>query len=438
MNTTSHLHLPPKLMAASRFATLAVTLLLGLALVAVGVLGYRDARIGAHAIAQAAASAMTLGIRRELRRSGVASSALDLDAAIEDFGDQGLLFAALVDDRGELLASSGQARHPLKKGRLLLDSRIRLGLPVVEQVASGHYRVLASMTPGPGRGGRRYGKREMMFGGSGAVLLLEVSPPLAQQLISRARTALMVELVAAALLLGLAAASWRLTRRAQRYEAALARDDQLRALGQMSAVLGHELRNPLAALKGHAQLLEEKLQPDHPGYKGALRVVEEAKRLELLTNQVLDFARSGAVNTEDVDVESLVREAIDDSRAAPVECRLESGLSCALDRVKMKQVLVNLLANARQACPGETPVEVSTTRTGQGLRLEVADRGSGLVPGDEERIFEPFVTRRVQGTGLGLALAKRIVEAHGGRIFASNRPEGGAVFAIEVPYRRGA
>lgn len=426
-------------MAASRFATLAVTLLLGLALVVVGVLGYRDARIGSHAIVQAAASAMTLGIRRELRRSGATHSTLDLNAAVEDFSDQGLRFAALLDDRGEILASSGQARQPLKKGRFLLsDGRIRLGLPLVEQLAPGDYRVLASMAPGPGRGGRRFGKRELLFGGSGSVLLLEVSPPLAHQLISRARTALIVELVAAALLLGLAAASWRLTRRAQRYEAALAKDDQLRALGQMSAVLGHELRNPLAALKGHAQLLEEKLQPDHPGYKGALRVVQEAKRLELLTNQVLDFARSGALNTEDVNVESLVREAIADSRAEPVECRFEEGVSCALDRIKMKQVLVNLLANARQACPGEIPVEVSTALFAQRLRLEVADRGPGLVPGDEERIFEPFVTRRVQGTGLGLALARRIVEAHGGRIFASNRPEGGAVFSIEVPNRRGA
>jgi two-component system sensor histidine kinase HydH len=82
-------------------------------------------------------------------------------------------------------------------------------------------------------------------------------------------------------------------------------------------------------------------------------------------------------------------------------------------------------------------VELRVGARGSVLAIEVRDRGAGIEPGGEERIFEPFVTTRVRGTGLGLALARRIVEEHGGRIAAQNQPLGGAVFRIELPDRRG-
>ena len=101
----------------------------------------------------------------------------------------------------------------------------------------------------------------------------------------------------------------------------------------------------------------------------------------------------------------------------------------------MEAVLVNLLRNAVAASPGEAEVELGASLTGEGLVYEVRDRGDGIEAGDEQRVFEPFFTRRAMGTGLGLALARRIVEGHGGRIEARSRDGGGTIFRVELPPR---
>lgn len=101
--------------------------------------------------------------------------------------------------------------------------------------------------------------------------------------------------------------------------------------------------------------------------------------------------------------------------------------------MRMHQVLLDLLQNALQASGEEQLVSVAVSQTGKRLRLEVRDRGPGLTPGDEANVFEAFHTKKTHGTGLGLAMARRIVELHDGRISASNHPEGGAVFVVEVP-----
>jgi len=102
----------------------------------------------------------------------------------------------------------------------------------------------------------------------------------------------------------------------------------------------------------------------------------------------------------------------------------------------MEEVLVNLLRNARDASPSGQLVDVTVDiQPDRDLRVEVRDRGQGIVAGEEERVFEPFYTRRAKGTGLGLALARRIVEGHGGAITAHNHPDGGAVFSVTLPPR---
>jgi two-component system sensor histidine kinase HydH len=100
----------------------------------------------------------------------------------------------------------------------------------------------------------------------------------------------------------------------------------------------------------------------------------------------------------------------------------------------MEEVLVNLLRNARDASLAGMAIDVGLEiQADRFLAIQVRDRGEGLAPGEEERVFEPFYTRRVKGTGLGLALARRIVEGHGGTITARNHPDGGAVFSVRLP-----
>jgi len=168
---------------------------------------------------------------------------------------------------------------------------------------------------------------------------------------------------------------------------------------------------------------------DKPRAK-ADRVVDEAMRLEQLTNDLLQFVRTGNINRAPVDPAALVRDAaghvagevtIDTSRA-PAAWSLDAG--------RIRQVVINLLDNAVAAGP---PVAVTVRRERGQLILEVADRGPGVPEDDRDKIFEPFFTGKTQGTGLGLAIVRRVVELHHGTIAVYPHPGGGALFRAEIP-----
>jgi two-component system sensor histidine kinase HydH len=226
----------------------------------------------------------------------------------------------------------------------------------------------------------------------------------------------------------------RLLRRQQAVAAELAQRRRLAALGEMSATLAHELRNPLASAKGHAQLLLEALEPDTRPHRKAQRVVHEVLRLEALVNDLLEFVRSGRIHAAPVCPADVVRAsaaAVDgarisvDTAAAPA--------SWPLDAARMEQVLVNLFRNCLQSAPEGSPVTAEVRLEAGQLVIRVRDRGPGIDPAVRDTLFEPFVTTRVRGLGLGLAVCRRIVEAHGGAIDASDHPEGGALFRIRIP-----
>jgi len=264
--------------------------------------------------------------------------------------------------------------------------------------------------------------------------LFEFEPVLASQMNASATRSLVVGLAAAMVLVGAAFVFWRVSYRAERLQEALERDRRLAALGEMSAVLAHEIRNPLASLKGHAQLLAEKLESQEGERRKADRIVHEAVRLEALCEDLLSLVRSNAVERVDVQPAALLRDAV----ASVGEGRFELGLSEAparwlLDPVRMHEVLTNLLRNAAQASPEDKPARASVAVEAQQLVFTIRDFGSGVRPGDEDRIFEPFHTTRVRGTGLGLAVARRIVELHGGSVTVRNHPAGGAEFRVSIP-----
>jgi two-component system sensor histidine kinase HydH len=265
--------------------------------------------------------------------------------------------------------------------------------------------------------------------GRGALwIAMEVEPVQARELRNASQRTLALGALGAVVLLGVAAWLVRAELRRREAEQARERERRLASLGEMSAVLAHEIRNPLASLKGNAQLLAASLPEGEKPRAKAERVVDEAVRLEKLTQELLAFVRTGELARSEVAPATLVRDAaasfdgvtIDDA-AAPA--------TWSLDGARMREVLVNLLDNAVAAGP---PVRVRVA--GQGaLVIEVSDSGPGVSADDRDKIFEPFFTGKTRGTGLGLAIAKRVVELHGGTIRVDDAPGGGALFRIEIP-----
>ncbi len=243
---------------------------------------------------------------------------------------------------------------------------------------------------------------------------------------------LVLSLVLGALLIGAAVYTQRAFRARERAEAQLTKNRELASLGELSAVLAHEIRNPLAALKGHSQLLSEMAEPNSELGEQAGRVTTETLRLERLANDLLAFARTGELELSEVTVAALVSEAVGaqedvvvDLNAAPTTFRL--------DRVKVRQALGNLLENARAATTGDEPLQLTVTREGTWLSFAVRDHGPGVQKELRDQIFQPLFTMRRSGTGLGLAMVKRVVELHGGSVRVDDAEGGGAIFTLRLP-----
>jgi two-component system sensor histidine kinase HydH len=276
----------------------------------------------------------------------------------------------------------------------------------------------------------------MRDGGRAFRVLIELEPVQALALRESAARTLGVGALAAASLLGVAMVLSRREARRAAEARRRERERQLASLGEMSAILAHEIRNPLASLKGNAQLLVEQLarlapEADKARAK-ATRVVDEAIRLERLTADLLRFVRTGELQRIPADPAAIVREAASslpadppveiDTNGAPAEWSLDPG--------RLRQVVINLVENAIAA---GGPVRAAVRVADGALILEVDDRGPGVPEADRERIFEPFFTGKTQGTGLGLAVVRRVIEQHGGTITALPNPGGGARFRAEIP-----
>jgi two-component system sensor histidine kinase HydH len=266
-------------------------------------------------------------------------------------------------------------------------------------------------------------------------VVVEFEPRTWGELNRTSRATLAVGSVTALAVCFLALWAWRSSQRLLAIERETARARHLAALGEMSAVLAHEIRNPLTSLKGHSQLLVESLSSlglEKPRGK-AERVVNEAVRLEQITNDLLDFVKQGELDRAPTDLGQLVQQVA--AEAVPADRLVlvlpEEGAVLPVDGGKLRQLIGNLVQNAVQA--GDGPVEVDLALGEADLVLKVRDHGPGLPAGQEERIFEPFVTTRVRGTGLGLAIARRIADRHGGTLTASNHPQGGALFRLTLP-----
>jgi two-component system sensor histidine kinase HydH len=232
-------------------------------------------------------------------------------------------------------------------------------------------------------------------------------------------------------------------RHLQEAEAQVRRTERLAALGQLSAGLAHEIRNPLSTIKGSAEMLLKNVNADSAvSHELAGYISSEVDRTNALVTRFLDFARPLALRLEKTEITEVIDEAVAEvEKYSPtMDVSIYKNYSpdiapILIDRQLIERVLYNLLLNAAQASPPQGSVTVKTRQLDDTVEISVIDRGTGIAPKDRESIFNPFFTTKSSGVGLGLAIVSKIVDEHGGQITVESEPGAGSVFHVLLPVR---
>jgi two-component system, LuxR family, sensor kinase FixL len=225
---------------------------------------------------------------------------------------------------------------------------------------------------------------------------------------------------------------------------------RLTAMGEMASTLAHELNQPLSAianlLTGSRRLIDRGREADQAKVRDAIdRAATQALRAGEVIHRMRDFVRRGASERDVESLSKLIEEASalaligEKDRQVDVRLSLDPAADAVFaDRVQVQQVLLNLIRNGIDAMhdgePRRRALLISTEMTDEGWsRVSVADTGPGIADAVRERLFQPFMTTKAQGMGVGLSISRSIVEAHGGRIWAEANPGGGALFRFTLP-----
>jgi signal transduction histidine kinase len=223
--------------------------------------------------------------------------------------------------------------------------------------------------------------------------------------------------------------------------ARLAQSEKLAALGQLAAAVAHEVRNALGVIRSAAQGLEEILPDGRADARRACSfITAEIDRLGSVVSSLLSFARPPRLAPRPVEVGTLfdqalllARQELDAKEIRVLRREPDALPAVRADSDLIVQVLLGLLSNAADAVPRGGVVQLDARATEGAIEIAVADSGPGVPEALRGQVFEPFFTTRDKGTGLGLAVARQIVEAHAGRIEVGERPGGGAAFRISLP-----
>jgi two-component system, NtrC family, sensor histidine kinase HydH len=230
------------------------------------------------------------------------------------------------------------------------------------------------------------------------------------------------------------------------------RAERLAALGQLSAGLAHEIRNPLGVIKGSAEILNQKLSAAEPLAKELSGYIyTEVNRLSALVSRFLDFARPSQLNVSAEDLTSLLEKCLKTvaEQSATNDVRVVREYAPVLPRAIIdvelcEQVFTNLLLNACEAMDGhgQITIRINSVRSGDAapreLAVEIADTGPGVPAEMREQIFNPFFTTKKTGVGLGLAIVSKIVDSHGGSVKLTSAPGEGARFRVTLPAEQAA
>ncbi|HVE85918.1 MAG TPA: ATP-binding protein, partial [Myxococcales bacterium] len=236
----------------------------------------------------------------------------------------------------------------------------------------------------------------------------------------------------------------------QETRAAMVKRERLAALGELSSVVAHEVRNPLGVIFNAVSSLRRLVPKGDPEVLLDI-LAEESDRLNRLVDELLDFARPRALSRQAEDVGRVIQDALEAAASDPATANAQVRLSAEvepglppvpMDRRQIRQALVNVAVNALQSMPKGGSLKVTARREGEGaagpplLRIDLSDDGPGISPEVLLRIFEPFFTTKAKGTGLGLAVVKRIIEDHEGTLEVGSKVGSGTTFTFRLPMPR--
>lgn len=221
----------------------------------------------------------------------------------------------------------------------------------------------------------------------------------------------------------------------------LLKHERLSALGQLTAKVTHDIRNPLSAMRSWLYVIEQKMGNGDPGLTRAMdRVKRSVSRCDGIVDELLDFSRVRDLELEATNIDRWLRDILDEQLLPEgVTLSFEPGLPESLvpiDRERLRRAVVNVVENAVQAIDGketEGQVTVSTVRAGDNFEIRIRDTGPGIPEDLRKRVFEPLFSTKNSGCGLGLAVSKEIVEQHGGTIGIEDGPSDGTCFVFRLP-----
>jgi len=424
---------------------LVTVILLSLGLVGVTLVNYRTAVRVAEETLRNQGVGLSLELAAEARSRG-GRDAPALQALVAEQPRREVAFLAIGDRDGLVLAHS----NPRLVGTRIEDTAFQsvsetgqlMGRLVMLGTGEEVYELTVPFHVPPPGVGAQFDTRQPRY----RILRLALHTAPARQIVHHALIQLALVGVMVMVLLGLSVWQIHTLRRYLRLQEEAARQERLAALGGMAAVLAHEIRNPLGAIKGLAQFLGEKTAADPTHAEMTQTIAQEATRLERLVNDLLSYARPRPPDRQPTTLPGVLGEVLrlvlPAAEAAGVVCRLdvpEEVPPIAADPEQLKQLFGNLALNALQAMPkgGRLTLAVRPMDgkggTRRAVEVAVEDAGSGIPEADLSRIFEPFYTTRTKGTGLGLAICKQIVEAHWGTMRVARTGPEGTTILVTLP-----
>ncbi len=343
--------------------------------------------------------------------------------ALSSFHSHDLASFALIDNKGIYRFSSveGLVGTQLRDNRLLqkMTAETMVGQRVRLSTGEEGYELFTHVHVPDGTLG----------------LILVIHTNRADAVIKSARINIAVVVTLLLLSWLLAVLIYRYARREDQHRLELSRQENLAKMGEMGAILAHEIRNPLAGIKGFAQLIERKTN-DPSSVDSAQRIIVETLRLEELTSDLLAFARSDDFALTNILLSELIEytvamvhtEAEQVWTTIAIDCL--PGLEIRGNRDRLTQVILNIVRNGLQAMPDGGKMFITARPAGSCNSVTVTDSGHGINQDDMQKIFEPFFTTKARGTGLGLALCKKIIEEHNGTISIESSSVGTTVTLV--------